>query len=115
MDSVPEEIRIPVRNHGGGHANHTMFWNSLHYAGGGEPDGKLAEAIGQTFGSIADFKQTFSKTATTLFSVSWGFVAANFTAARVALGASDVAADVTKWAEDTWAKIDSVFSKSSDE
>ncbi len=176
LDSLPEEIRTPVRNHGGGHANHTMFWNSLHYDGGGEPDGKLAEAIGEAFGTFGDFKEAFSKTATTLFGagwtwlcidgegkllitttanqdnpvsqglipllgldvwehayylkhenrradyvaawwnvVDWEFVADNFAAARVLLGARDVVAGVTKWAEDTWAKIDSVFSKSSDE
>ena len=176
LDSVPEEVRTAVRNHGGGHANHTMFWNSLHDAGGGEPGGKLAEAIIEAFGSFGEFKAAFSKAATTLFGVgwtwlcvdgegnllitttanqdnpisqglfpllgldvwehayylkyenrradyvagwwnvvSWGFVAANLTAARVELGARDAAADVTKWAEDTWAKIDSVFSKSSDE
>ena len=42
LDSVPEEIRVPVRNNGGGHANHSMFWPSMSFRGGGQPDGKLA-------------------------------------------------------------------------
>ncbi len=71
LDSVPEEIRTAVRNNGGGHANHSMFWNSLHHAGGGGPGGKLAEAIGETFDSFNDFKEAFSKAATTLFGVGW--------------------------------------------
>jgi Fe-Mn family superoxide dismutase len=71
LDSVPEEIRTAVRNHGGGHANHSMFWNSLHYAGGGEPGGKLAEAIDEAFGSFAEFQGAFGKSAATLFGSGW--------------------------------------------
>src|SRR5574341_1682093 len=45
LSSIPENIRTAVRNHGGGHANHTLFWNSLSGSGGGEPGGRLAEAL----------------------------------------------------------------------
>jgi Fe-Mn family superoxide dismutase len=55
LDSVPEEIRTSVRNNGGGHLNHTMFWNGLSSSGPGKPEGQLAEAIGQAFGSFGDF------------------------------------------------------------
>ncbi len=71
LNGVPEEIRKAVRNHGGGHANHSMFWNTLRSDGGGEPGGKLGEAIAASFGSFDIFKETFSKTAATLFGVGW--------------------------------------------
>ena len=71
LDSVPEEIHTAIRNNGGGHLNHTMFWSSLHPDGGGVPDGKLADAIDEAFGSFDDFKEAFSKAATTLFGSGW--------------------------------------------
>src|SRR5688572_452973 len=52
LDSLPTEIRTPVRNNGGGHANHTLFWTLMAPDGGGEPTGALAEAIGDTFQSF---------------------------------------------------------------
>ena len=176
LDGVPEDIRTAVRNQGGGHANHSMFWNSLSPNGGGVPGGSLAEAINAAFGSFTDFNEAFTTAATTLFGsgwtwlcmdgegkllitttanqdnpvsqglipllgldvwehayylkyenrradyvaawwnvVSWGFVASNLTAAKIAQGARDVAEDVDKWAKDTWSKIEGVFSKSEDE
>jgi Fe-Mn family superoxide dismutase len=177
LDSVPEKIRTAVRNHGGGHLNHTMFWNSLRPAGGTEPAGSmLAEAMRESFSSFQEFQAAFTSAATTLFGsgwtwlcvdsesklqitttanqdnpvsqgliplvgldvwehayylkyenrraeyitswwnvVSWKYVSSNFSTAKVALGARDVAEDVTKWAEDTWSKIEDVFSKSEDE
>lgn len=71
LNSVPEEIRTAVRNHGGGHANHSMFWNAMHSSGGGEPGGKLGSAITESFGSFEAFKEAFSKKAATLFGVGW--------------------------------------------
>src|SRR5213595_3254321 len=56
INTVPEDIRPAVRNNGGGHINHTMFWEIMGPGGGGEPTGTLAEAIKSTFGSFADFK-----------------------------------------------------------
>lgn len=71
LDRVPEKIRMAVRNHGGGHANHTMFWNSLSPNGGGVPEGDLADSINEAFGSFTDFQEAFSKAATTLFGSGW--------------------------------------------
>ena len=71
LDRVPEKIRLAVRNHGGGHANHTMFWNSLSPNGGGVPEGELADSINEAFGSFTDFQEAFSKAATTLFGSGW--------------------------------------------
>jgi Fe-Mn family superoxide dismutase len=172
LDSVPEQIRTAVRNNGGGHLNHTMFWNGLYWSGPGKPAGQLAEEIGKAFGSFDDFKAAFSQAATTLFGsgwvwlcvddegellittttghdnpvseglipllvldvwehayylkyenrradyvaawwnvVSWGYVSGNLTAAKVHLGARDAAEEVKEWAEDTWSKIEGMFSK----
>ena len=172
LNSVPEEIRTAVRNHGGGHANHSMFWNVMHPSGGGEPSGKLASAIAESFGSFEAFKETFGKRAATLFGVgwtwlcvdgkgemlitttqnqdnpvsqglipllgldvwehayylkyenrrpdyisawwdvvNWSYVSANLTVANLELGIRDVAG----WAEETWSKVTSAFSKSTDE
>jgi len=74
LDRVPEEIRTAVRNHGGGHANHSMFWNSLSPNGGGVPDGDLAEAINESFGSFTDFQEAFRKAAMTLFGSGWAWL-----------------------------------------
>src|ERR1700745_4425090 len=56
LDRVPENIRTTVRNNGGGHMNHSMFWKIMKKGGGGEPTGDLASAINSAFGSFADFK-----------------------------------------------------------
>jgi Fe-Mn family superoxide dismutase len=77
LDAVPDDIRTAVRNHGGGHANHTTFWRSMSSAGGGEPSGKLAEAIDDSFGSFDDFKEAFSKAAVTLFGAGWAWLCAD--------------------------------------
>ena len=63
LSTVPEEIRTAVRNNGGGHANHTLFWQLMAPGQGGEPQGDLAAAIGKSFGSFASFKETFSAAA----------------------------------------------------
>lgn len=65
---------VAVRNNGGGHYNHTLFWNTISGNGGGEPTGTLAEAITEKFGSFAAFKEEFSKAATTRFGSGWAWL-----------------------------------------
>ncbi len=71
LDSVPEKIRLAVRNHGGGHVNHSMFWSNMQSGSGGEPGGALAKDIDEAFGSFDDFQEAFTKAALTLFGVGW--------------------------------------------
>lgn len=68
---VPAEVRSAVRNFGGGHANHSLFWSQLSGRGGGEPSGKLAEGIENDFGSFKDFRNRFSDIASTHFGSGW--------------------------------------------
>ncbi|WP_041257349.1 superoxide dismutase [Fibrella aestuarina] len=65
---------VAVRNNGGGHFNHTLFWNILSANGGGQPTGQLAEAINQKFGSFDAFKEEFTKAATTRFGSGWAWL-----------------------------------------
>lgn len=65
---------VAVRNNGGGHYNHTLFWNILSGNGGGQPVGELAEAINQKFGSYDAFKEEFTKAATTRFGSGWAWL-----------------------------------------
>jgi superoxide dismutase, Fe-Mn family len=74
LDRVPENIRATVRNNGGGHMNHSMFWKIMKKGGGGEPKGKLAEAIRSSFGSFADFKTKFSQAGVTRFGSGWAWL-----------------------------------------
>ena len=75
LNSVPEDIRTAVRNNGGGHANHSLFWNIMSPSGGGAPSGALADAIHQTFGSFDAFKERFSQAAATRFGSGWAWLA----------------------------------------
>ena len=77
IKDVPEKIRTAVQNNGGGHANHTLFWTILSPDGGGEPSGKLADAIKQAFGSFDDFKTRFSAAATGRFGSGWAWLTVN--------------------------------------
>ncbi|MFE8703171.1 superoxide dismutase SodA [Cytobacillus sp. FJAT-54145] len=77
LDAVPEAVRTAVRNNGGGHANHALFWSILSPNGGGEPTGELAEAINSKFGSYASFKEEFAKAATTRFGSGWAWLVVN--------------------------------------
>jgi len=77
LNAVPENIRTAVRNNGGGHANHTFFWNILSPSGGGNPTGPLAEAIDKKFGSFDAFKEEFAKAAATRFGSGWAWLVAN--------------------------------------
>jgi Fe-Mn family superoxide dismutase len=74
LDSVPEKIRTAVRNNGGGHANHTLFWEIMSPNGGGQPTGALADAINSTFGSFENFKAEFTKAATGRFGSGWAWL-----------------------------------------
>ena len=65
---------VAVRNNGGGHYNHTLFWNTISGSGGGEPTGTLAEAITEKFGSFDAFKTEFTKAATTRFGSGWAWL-----------------------------------------
>ncbi len=71
LDSVPEGVRQTVRNNGGGHVNHTMFWESMKPGGGGEPVGPLADRIRATFSSFNDFKTQFNDAGTKRFGSGW--------------------------------------------
>ncbi|WP_207117735.1 superoxide dismutase SodA [Peribacillus simplex] len=77
IDAVPEAVRTAVRNNGGGHANHTLFWEILSPNGGGQPTGELADAITSKFGSFDSFKEEFAKAATTRFGSGWAWLAVN--------------------------------------
>ena len=77
LDAVPEAIRTAVRNNGGGHANHSLFWTILSPNGGGTPTGELADAIAAKFGSFDAFKEEFAKAATTRFGSGWAWLVVN--------------------------------------
>ena len=77
LDAVPESARTAVRNNGGGHANHTLFWQVIAPNAGGEPTGELADAITGKFGSFDAFKEEFAKAATTRFGSGWAWLAVN--------------------------------------
>ncbi|MCA9370909.1 MAG: superoxide dismutase [Candidatus Peregrinibacteria bacterium] len=74
LNSVPEDKRTAVRNNGGGHANHSLFWTILSPSGGGEPSGDLADAINSTFGSFDALKEEFSNAAATRFGSGWAWL-----------------------------------------
>jgi len=74
LAAVPDAIKTAVRNNGGGHVNHTMFWEIMGPAGGGAPTGALADAIKGTFGSFENFKEKFNNTATTRFGSGWAWL-----------------------------------------
>ena len=74
LSSVPEAIRTAVRNNGSGHANHSLFWTIMSPTGGGEPGGDLGKAIADTFGSVAKFREDFTKAGTTRFGSGWAWL-----------------------------------------
>jgi Fe-Mn family superoxide dismutase len=74
LDSLPESIRTAVRNNGGGHANHTMFWQLLSPNGGGAPSGELADAINSAFGSFDNFKTQFAAAGAGRFGSGWAWL-----------------------------------------
>ena len=74
IDQLPEAIRGAVRNNGGGHANHSLFWAVMSPRGGGEPDGALARAIDAELGGQAAFRDAFTKAALTRFGSGWAWL-----------------------------------------
>ncbi|HTX89991.1 MAG TPA: superoxide dismutase [Anaerolineales bacterium] len=74
LNAVPEDIRMAVRNHGGGTLNHNIFWEIMGPKAGGEPKGALAKAIDASFGNFANFKTEFEKAATGRFGSGWAWL-----------------------------------------
>ncbi|MBN2510571.1 MAG: superoxide dismutase [Spirochaetales bacterium] len=74
LDSLPESIAAAVRNNGGGHYNHSLFWTMLSPEGGGEPQGALADRMTKDFGSYAGFTQNFSTAAANRFGSGWAWL-----------------------------------------
>jgi Fe-Mn family superoxide dismutase len=77
LSAVPEAIRGPVRNNGGGHSNHTFFWKIMASGAGGAPTGKLADAIKTKFGSFDDFKATLEAAGLARFGSGWAWLIVN--------------------------------------
>ena len=73
--SATEDIRQQVRNHGGGHLNHSLFWETLSPGGGGEPVGRLRDAVEYGFGSVGDFREAFTREALGRFASGWAWLA----------------------------------------
>ncbi len=74
INEVPENVRTAVRNNGGGHVNHSMFWQIMKPNGGGEPTGELAQAINSTFGSFENFKTQFNDAGAKRFGSGWAWL-----------------------------------------
>ncbi len=74
IDSLPAQVQGAVRNHGGGHANHSLFWQVMSPAGGGEPGGELAAAILRDLGGLEAFKQAFTQAALSRFGSGWAWL-----------------------------------------
>jgi Fe-Mn family superoxide dismutase len=72
--TVPEAVKTAVKNHGGGHANHSLFWTIMKKGGGGEPAGKIGGALEKTFGGFAKFKEEFTKAAVGHFGSGWAWL-----------------------------------------
>lgn len=77
LSDVPESIRTAVRNNGGGHANHSLFWSIMSPNGGGEPTGELVEEIDAEFGNFANFSTRFSSAAAGRFGSGWAWLSAD--------------------------------------
>ena len=77
INDVPENIRVAVRNNGGGHANHSMFWKIMKPNGGGNPTGPIADAINQAFGSFDAFKTAFNDAGAKRFGSGWTWLVAD--------------------------------------
>ena len=74
LDKLPEDVQVAVRNQGGGHYNHTLFWTIMGPGKGGEPTGELAQAITAAFGSFSNFKEAFTKAAVGRFGSGWAWL-----------------------------------------
>ena len=76
-EALPEKLRLPVRNNGGGHANHSLFWEVMSPQGGGEPGADLARAIDADLGGLEAFKSEFTKAALSRFGSGWAWLTVN--------------------------------------
>jgi Fe-Mn family superoxide dismutase len=74
LDTLPDDVKGAIRNNGGGHVNHTMFWSIMGPGGGGEPTGAIGEQITKDFGSFEDFKKLFNETTAKQFGSGWGWL-----------------------------------------
>ena len=74
IDSLPAQVQGSVRNHGGGHANHSLFWQVMSPQGGGEPDGELAAVMERDLGGLEAFKQAFTQAALSRFGSGWAWL-----------------------------------------
>ena len=83
LNAIPEDIRMAVRNHGGGHSNHSLFWKIMAPNAGGQPSGKLAEMITAKFGSFDKFKEEFNTAAANRFGSGWAWLSLDKTGALV--------------------------------
>lgn len=77
LNALPESVRGPVRNNGGGHYNHSIFWKMMSPDGGGNPEGELADAINSAFGSVDAFKEEFKNAALARFGSGWSWLVVN--------------------------------------
>jgi Fe-Mn family superoxide dismutase len=106
LDVIPEDIRTAVRNNAGGHANHTLFWEIMTPDGGGEPEGELATAIADTFGSLDELKQLVNDTGVKRFGSGWTWLVHDGTGLAVYSTANQdsplVQDDVPLLAIDVW-------------
>lgn len=75
LNAIPEDIRTAVRNNGGGHVNHTMYWKIMKPKGGGDPNGPIADVIKKTFGNFKDFQSKFNDAGTKVFGSGWVWLA----------------------------------------
>ena len=83
LPGLPEDIRTAVRNNGGGHWNHTLFWNSMAPNAGGEPAGALADAVNAAFGNFGRFKEKFTQAGTGRFGSGWAWLIKDANGLRV--------------------------------
>lgn len=74
LDSLPEQVRTAIRNHGGGHYNHSLFWQWMSPSGGGQPNGSLASALEEKYGSYQSFVDEFSTAALGVFGSGWAWL-----------------------------------------
>ena len=77
INSVPDDIRTAVQNHGGGHHNHTLFWESMKPGGTKQPTGQLSGVVNSAFGSFDEFKAKFTEAAVSQFGSGWGWLVKN--------------------------------------
>ena len=74
LNSVPEKVQMAVRNSGGGHFNHSLFWQMMKKGGGGQPSGELAKGIDKAFGNFSGFTEKLTETATKVFGSGWAWL-----------------------------------------